>query len=255
MLFLRWLGLVFNKLLNLHCFRLQTDSWLVQRFWIGDMGTELYLLGSSRHCSIGMTFGGGEDRFSCRICIPYVFSLWWHIRGWRSGKGRVFDLSIHDKALWWEFWALRDEWNHTDPWWMSGCIHPLDVLFGRLDCKHEDLVVAKYAMNMPAGHGYEASTHQLDITVGRWRWKRPRLPWVSLDAIRAEVECKEGVQYPGKWSSEDKTYSITFAVRKDLVAAKVCALKEPLRGIALAGCVRRAAEDFQAAMTESRRRG
>ncbi len=206
-----------------------------------------------------------ERCFRAGLALPFLFSLSLSVErgftrvrpgGWRDDlrRGREVSVHFHDGAMWLKLWARTDEWNRSDPWWMHWHVCPMDILFGRLDCDHHALATYDREATFPdAGVGYPEVSRRIVVEVGRWRWKRPRLPWYSLDAIRCQVDCEDGVPFDGK-RGPDHNYSTTFAIREDLDVRAIVGLDQNLREPALADIADHAVREYVKSIGADRHR-
>lgn len=190
------------------------------RLWMGRR-TRLYVEFSSmsRSFGIGVDVDSSDDDDCLFRLSLYFFSLYIGFGGscfhWAATKllrgsyeGRSIGFSIHDWAIWLEFWAPSMSWSRSEPWWMRWTWHPIDTFFGRT--KHSEREVSRTETVIPMPE----KAYPCVVVMKAETWKRPRLPWASHKITRAHIDCKEGVPYPGKgensWDcGDDASYGLT----------------------------------------------
>lgn len=196
------------------------ESWREYRMWIGHrprLHVELNLFSGSFHFGIEVEGGGGDDDIMLTIA-PVLFSLYIGLSArWLSRlcekllKGsyepRSTSLRIFDRAIWWECWAPSHSWSRGEPWWMRWTWHPIDTFYGRT--KHSEREVSRTQTVIPMPE----KSYPCVVVMKAETWQRPRLPWASAKVMRAHIDCKEGVPFPGKgensWDcGDDATYSM-----------------------------------------------
>ena len=128
----------------------------------------------------------------------------------RDYSDRVFGVSVHDKAIWWDVWVDPNSWSSKTPKWRDGCWHPLDTLLGRT--KVTDTELERRAVLIPMPERSYAAT----VVIERRIWKRPRWPFASHNILGADVDMKQDpIPHPGKGTTdyncgEDATYGSSF---------------------------------------------
>lgn len=142
--------------------------------------------------------------------------------GWRSpwakytgyGSGRELSLTFHDQAVWWHLWVDRDSWSSDRPRWRDGNLHPLDVVFGRMNCTTETLEEREILVPMPE------KSYSATAKLERYTWKRPRSP-LSKQMLRVSIDVPKGIPHEGKGENSwdcgaDATFGITTGECKSI---------------------------------------
>lgn len=99
-----------------------------------------------------------------------------------------------------------DGWHSDQPWWQSFSLHPLDWFFGELVYSKTELMTEARSVVI------NGTEHQLEVTIYRATWKRPRWPG-RLTVDRASVEISPGV--PRRDKPDRDWQSISFALGAD----------------------------------------
>lgn len=161
---------------------------------------------------LGVKFGDEGILFS--FALP-LLSLYVGLNGprfWRDyRKGqKEIRLSVHDWALWWNFWTDPYSWRSSTPRYRNGSFHVLDFLLGKHRHSERDLAWRWVSVPMPE-RSYYGAARLFEST-----WRRPR--WFPKRLVRVEIKMLDGerVPHPGKgensWDcGEDGTYGITCA--------------------------------------------
>lgn len=175
----------------------------------------------SKLCGVELGIGD-ESMIGGSLQIPKMASAYWGIGSpaldrwlWKRGTKRprdihVVSVSVHDKAVWWEFWHPRHEWKSSTPRWRCGNWHPIDSILGKQ--KHsKEVIEGPVAVEIPMPEGGYPATVAIELC----RWKRPRWPWPSVELKRADVDIPGGIGVPGKgensWDcGDDAIYRSSF---------------------------------------------
>jgi len=119
-------------------------------------------------------------------------------------------VKLHDKGMWVSIWKNPFSWSASDKnrWYRDFCIHPLDIIFGRIIYLSDDIETVQVPFAMPEAH--------YTLTIKRFRstWMRPRLPWFKHELLRAEIKPSKPVPVPGKGENsydcgDDAIHSLT----------------------------------------------
>lgn len=181
-------------------------AWL--HFDRNESHVEWVIGGLSAH--LGIRFN--SEGILLSLAVP-LFSLYFGLNGpsfWRDYKkgDREIRVSVHDWAIWWNFWTDPHSWGSSTPRYRNGSFHFLDFLLGRHRYTDRDLSFRWVEVPMPERTYYGcARLHEST-------WKRPR--WFPRRLVRVEIEMLPGehVPFPGKgensWDcGEDATFGIS----------------------------------------------
>jgi len=167
----------------------QPGPWPVQP--AGTLGAEL-VIGRGASTGIGVKVGnaGSEQVLAADIGIAGLFHLYVHTerhgqrvqrrlnpRGYHS---RVTSIAVHDRRVWTQMWARRNEWSSTDPWWMHGTfrLDPRDVLLGELRYTYDTIGERRDGtVRMPEGDDHQVTLQLQKQTLARRRG-RGRTKWI-----------------------------------------------------------------------------
>lgn len=200
------------------------ESWREYRFWLGQrprLHVELNLLSGRFNVSVEVEGGGGDDDVMLTLSLV-LFSLYvglsarwlsrvcqWLLRG--SYEPRQIGLRIFDWAIWWDCWSNSHSWSSRDPWWMRWTWHPLDTFFGKHIHTDREVYRIETVIPMPE------KAYPCVVVMKEGRWRRAYLPW-GKTVMRAHIDCKEGVPFPGKgensWDCGDDAIYSTCAPAK-----------------------------------------
>lgn len=178
----------------------------------------------SRHPSIGFRIDGPDRQIVLHVSLlAYVYlRLPWPVFLTPMSKStydgvtrlpeeREVKLSFHGWALWWDCWRKWGEWNSDAPWWMHGCIHFDNIIFGRHKCQFNVIETQRHTIHFIEGP-YEVEVVKKE-RVDTW----PR--WFTKRSIAYEVKSDEGIPHKGKGESswdcgESATTSSHFPARE-----------------------------------------
>lgn len=188
----------------------------------------------SKSCGVSAT-ASHEDGLVLHVALPPV-SLWltvpapvahwlstsvfmarWNVRyGGHPGSTRyddfeLFNIRVHDYAIWWSLAKFDWGWSHKMPMWMDGNWHFLDTLLGEQRHSEETIDVRDVVIPMPEG-AYPA-TVKLSVR----RWKRSRWP-ATVVRRTASIDIPAGVPQAGKgensWDcDEDALFGLSCEAR------------------------------------------
>ena len=136
-----------------------------------------------------------------------------------------FDVSFHDKTLFWALMKFDWGWSNQMPKWMSGSFHPLDILLGSVE--YTKKVLSTHSVQIPMPEGVYPAIVELEECT----WKRPR--WFGHTGFYANVDVKDGIPHEGKgensWDcGKDAIYGLSIKAKtvEEAIAATVeCALR------------------------------
>lgn len=145
----------------------------------------------SRFCSVSVARDGDSGGLQLHVAFPPV-SLWFTLPVWLDfSSGRVvFDLSVHNGALWWQFGGDKFNWSSKTPKWKHGNFNFIDFIFGRTKHSEQTLSVHDVVIPMPEGP-YPAKVR---LSVGTWSRPRGRTRVVPY----ANVDIPLGIPHQGK---------------------------------------------------------
>lgn len=179
-----------------------------------------------KHHSVGISLvcgSGDSDRdidFSIRIpgfglylSLEGILPFQFFNPGSKYPSSRMLSVAWHSESLWFCLWADPDETDYRVPFWhpcsknRTPVIHPLDILFGKLEFSSEKLDEQPGEVVLPEG------TYPVQVVLEKRTWQRPRLPWKKKTRISTEVISAHGLPIPGKgengWDcGEDAYYSV-----------------------------------------------
>jgi hypothetical protein len=152
----------------------------------GVIGGQLVLLGGMSGPSIEVKIGnaGSEHTLAAHVSLGRLGALYLHTESFGQGiqrrlnpvgyESRVTGVSMHDRRLWWNLWAKRNESSKSDPWWMHGSIKidPRDIIWGEKRYWHDKVgePVAS-VLSMPE-QDYPTNLQLERCEVGRPRGRR-----------------------------------------------------------------------------------
>jgi hypothetical protein len=110
----------------------------------------------------------------------------------RIAPEREISVSIHDWALWWNFWCDPNCWDSRIPRWRQGAWHPIDTLLGRAE--YSKVEVGTHAVLIPMPEGCYPAT----ATFERCTWKRPRWFARVRDFTKVDIGARGGIPHEGK---------------------------------------------------------
>lgn len=159
-------------------------------------------------CGISLKRCGDSGGLTFHIAFP-PFSFWLTLPLGRprwSSHGVIFDLAVHDSALWWQFGGNSMEWSSRTSKWKHGSFNVADFLLGRTQFSQEVLSTHQVLIPMPEG-GYPAT-----VVLERCTWKRPR--WFALVKPMADVKIPKGIPHQGKGENsydcgEDRLFGLS----------------------------------------------
>lgn len=106
----------------------------------------------------------------------------------------LFDITVHNWAIWWQFGGNDFEWNSRTPKWKHGCFHIDDFFLGRT--KHSEVFLETKDIMIPMPEGLYPAIAKKSIST----WKRPR--WFALKKTSIWVNIPQGVPHEGKGESD-----------------------------------------------------
>jgi hypothetical protein len=171
----------------------------------------------SHFCCIGLSVDPSEHEVMFTIGFP-PFTFWFSMTGyfsklmnrffeskwmrdWNTKTGgnhneqkysdfTLFELRIHDNALWWNFLKIDWGWSSKTPKWVDGNFNFLDFFLGRSKCTRETLSTHEVKIPMPEGQ-YPAT-----VKIERWTYKRPR--WFATHSDGSSIDIPWGIPFEGK---------------------------------------------------------
>ena len=204
----------------------------------------------SRFCGLGIKSDSEDGGLGIHAAFPPV-SIWitlpiplgeWirkspMMKRWNEKHGgyegshryttfEIFDVRVHDWALWWTFLKFDWGWSREMPKWMSGNFNIPDFVFGRQ--KYEAKEVEKKTVYIPMPEGkYEAVATKKEATRKRPRWFGKTETFVNLDI-------DIGIPHEGKGESdyncgEDSLHGISGDNYEHAIARAVQSVLESRR--------------------------
>lgn len=82
---------------------------------------------------------------------------------------RVFSFNVGKDATRWEWWARKNSWSRSDPWWMSQTFDYKQIVFGKNAHTCEVVEEGVTVVPMPE-HPYPATWRR---EIATWRYTRP----------------------------------------------------------------------------------
>jgi len=122
---------------------------------------------------------------------------------------REVRIGIHHWALWWSLWMPEGMSKSSDPRWRRGCLHFIDVIFGKHSFNEIQLDAQAVLVPMPE-RNYRGT-----VKVARRTWTRARWPFRSgpkqlfMEEMGYTISMESGEQIPipGKgensWDCDD----------------------------------------------------
>lgn len=141
--------------------------------------------------SFGFRFSADEN-YIFSISIPPV-SLYL-VFGNGKYREKEISISVHNWAIWWNFWTSFNEWKSSAPKYRNGSFHIDDFLLGKRKYKRTILEDRPVSIPMPE------KNYQANIKLCRDTWKRSR--WFTQTIMRIDADIIEGIPHEGKGTAE-----------------------------------------------------
>ena len=198
------------------------------RYWVYKTGAGYYQLFRIEFYPFRREFGielnlnaNSEDTIAFMLKIPFLFAFyltldrkfgysnWWRkflrLDESRKYDGRVFGItwyndsepSLRSGTLYFHLGNYENDWNATDPKWLSFSITPSELLYGNVKYSENILKTEFRDLLIPAYNEYPEKTYKCKCILSEriWTFKRFKKPY---KIIGTEIECEEGIPHPGK---------------------------------------------------------
>ena len=177
---------------------------------------ELNFLKKNEFGVLAFRYDRGDSSIRFSFSIPFILGFYFSYIGkfapqWEKNLpykdwSRELSLRYFNWTLYFNLWTNPDGYQRS---WRRFSLDFLDILFGQTKCK-------KYLREGPYEDTFAMPERKYDITVSVWEYvyTRRRLPFWSRAIRRIDLDCAEGIPFPGKgensWDlGDDFSYSMS----------------------------------------------
>lgn len=162
-------------------------------------------------CGISVQADGEDAGTQFHISLPPV-AFWLTLpigtKSWGYSSRVLFDIKVHDWAIWWQFGGSKHSWSSRTPKWKDGNFNFQDFFLGKTSYECKVIKTHEVFIPMPEGK-YEAT-----VSMEEASWKRPR--WFTKTQRSAKVDIPIGIPHQGKgensWDcGEDRLFGVSVA--------------------------------------------